>query len=708
MLSCWVIQNLLNLLQISYKVTLIIQKTISMRLVSFLKASWLACSFLLLSGSVLRAEVNPKPFVVPELKTWTGAEGMFVPTGRVAVKGGSAELMQIAKAFADDYQLLTGKTLKVVKGSGKAGDFVLELQKKDQTLGTEGYRMSIGDKAVVTAATAQGAFWGTRTLLQLTEQHSEQLLPKGTSVDVPEYAMRGFMIDVGRKFIPMDYLRNLIKVMAYYKMNTLQVHLNDNGFRQFFGNDWTKTQAAFRLESDTYPGLAAKDGFYTKKEFVDMQILGEQNYVEIIPEIDVPAHSLAFTLYKPEIGSKEYGMDHLDLFKQETYDFVDGLFKEYLEGKEPVFRGKRVHIGTDEYSNAKKDVVEAFRKFTDHYIRYVESFGKQAMVWGALTHAHGETPVKSENVIMNCWYNGYADPKVMKEQGYQLVSIPDGAVYIVPAAGYYYDYLNCNYLYHHWTPATIGNQKFEEKDPAILGGMFAVWNDHVNGISVKDIHHRVYPALQTLSVKCWTGQETKLPYEQFDQLRLNLSEAPGVNELALYGTTPKTVYECSTVQAGATLPIKEIGYNYSVTFTIDGKQEAKGTELFRSTHAVVYLSDPQSGKLAFARDGFLNKFNYVVPVGKKVTLTIQGDNKSTVLYVDGQHKETLGVQTIYVMKPTDQVHTMYGVEGAAEPIMYLPTEKMFYQRTLVFPLEKAGDFKSVVTDLKVHNYWVNK
>ena len=67
----------------------------------------------------------------------------------------------------------------------------------------------------------------------------------------------------------------------------------------------TKPQAAFRLECDTYPGLTAKDGSYTKQEFIDLQKLGEQNYVEIIPEIDVPAHSLAFTQYKPEIGSKK-------------------------------------------------------------------------------------------------------------------------------------------------------------------------------------------------------------------------------------------------------------------------------------------------------------------------------------------------------------------------------------------------------------------
>lgn len=100
--------------------------------------------------------------------------------------------------------------------------------------------------------------------------------------------------------------------------------------------------------------------------------------------------------------------------------------------------------------------MEKFREFTDHYIRYVEGFGKQACVWGALTHAKGETPVKAENVIMSAWYNGYAEPKEMVKQGYKLISIPDGFLYIVPAAGYYYDYLNTEELYNSWTPAHVG------------------------------------------------------------------------------------------------------------------------------------------------------------------------------------------------------------------------------------------------------------
>ena len=658
----------------------------------FLAAALLGFAF----STPLHAE-NEKPFVVPELTQWNGADGQTVLSHRIVVKGRKSVVKPIADALASDYKALTGKPLTLVSKAAH-GDIVLQL-KADNGLGDEGYRLEVGDRIVISAATSRGLYWGTRTLLQLSQQYGDNM-PRGTAVDVPQYAMRGFMIDVGRKFFPMDYLENLVKIMAYYKMNTLQVHLNDNGFRQYFGDDWDKTPAAFRLECDTYPGLTAKDGSYTKQEFVNLQILGEKYGVEIIPEIDVPAHSLAFTHYKPELGSKEYGMDHLDLGNPQTIPFVEGLLKEYIEGENPVFRGKRVHVGTDEYSNAKKEVVEQFRHFTDHLIRYVEGFGKQAMVWGALTHANGETPVKSENVIMNCWYNGYADPAEMKRQGYQLVSIPDGFVYIVPAAGYYYDYLNCEYLYNSWTPAVIGNQTFEEGDPAILGGMFAVWNDHAgNGISVKDVHHRVFPAMQTLATKCWTAGKTSVPYTVFDERRKNLAEAPGVNELGRL----ETPVEQAEVMPGTEGMVEEVGYDYTVSFTVDAKAEAKGTVLFESKNAVFYLSDPREGKLGFARDGYLNTFNYRLTEGQKVTLTIEGDNRSTRLLVDGKLREELKPRTLYVVNDRQKADYVYGNPHDARPEVYVEGAKMYYQSTLVFPLRKAGNFKSRITDLSVRH-----
>lgn len=637
--------------------------------------------FLLCAACIELSAQNSKPFVIPELKEWQGKEGSFIPSDKSRIVYGDSSLKQIAETFAADWKELFGFAMQVTDGKPQAGDFYLTL-KSDKKLGKEGYALSVDKSVMVSAPETTGVYWATRTLLQICEQTEDHQLPIGKVRDWPDYSIRGFMMDCGRKFIPMAYLQDLVKIMSYYKMNVLQVHLNDNGFKQFYNHDWNKTYAAFRLECETFPGLTARDGYYTKQEFVDFQLDAATQFVEIIPEIDAPAHTLAFSHYKPELGSKEYGMDHLDLFNPETYTFMDALFKEYLEGDEPVFRGPRVHIGTDEYSNKKKDVVEKFRAFTDHYIRYVESFGKQACVWGALTHAQGETPVKSENVIMSAWYNGYAEPKEMVKQGYKLISIPDGLIYIVPAAGYYHDYLDTEYLYEKWTPAHIGQVVFEEKDPAILGGMFAVWNDHVgNGISVKDIHHRLFPALQTLATKTWDTQ-VSVPYEEFDSKRQLLSEAPGVNQLGRVGKHPGLVYEDAELLPGESLPIREIGYGYTVTFDLDAIPEPYGTELFRSPDAVFYLADPVSGLFGFARDGYLNTFNFRPYPGEKLTVKIQGDNASTSLSINGKLMEKMDIQKRYFNAGKDSMN---------------------YVRTLVFPLEKAGAFKSRITNLKVYN-----
>ena len=657
----------------------------------FRRLSHIVCIVLLAwgIGSAAAATVS-KPFTIPEIREWSAGKGYFQPretTRIVCSSSASDELLQVAERFAEDYAVMFGQRLPVVQGRGTKGDFIFALA-DDKGLGEEGYAVRITDRVQLTASTTRGLYWGTRTLLQLAEQNEMQTLPSGTIRDWPDYAFRGFMLDCGRKFIPLDYLRKLVRIMAYYKLNVLQIHLNDNGFKQYYEHNWDKTYSAFRLESETFPGLTARDGSYSKREFIDLQQEAAACGVEIIPEIDIPAHSLAFTQYMPEIGSREYGMDHLDLFAPETYRFADALFREYLTGDEPVFIGPRVHIGTDEYSNARKEVVEQFRAFTDHYIRLVEELGKQAVVWGALTHAAGETPVKADSVIMSAWYNGYADPAAMMEAGYKLVSIPDGMVYIVPAAGYYHDYLDEAYLYDHWTPAHIGQAVFEERHPSILGGMFAVWNDHVgNGISVKDIHHRLFPALQTLSAKMWDGANVSFSYPAFDSLRQPLAEAPGINERARIGLTPTCVYTQAEVLPGDTLPFTEIGYDYTVSFDIEGGHEGPGTVLFRSPNATFYLSDPIGGMMGFARDGYLNTFRYRVLPGEKAHIRIEGDNRSTTLYVNDRLVEEMNIQRRYYNSGRDSMN---------------------YVLTLVFPLEEAGRFNSRIHNLTIENYRVSR
>ncbi len=658
---------------------------------------------------------NACPAVIPAIREWWGGKGELAWSGKadIVVDARYAkELREKAQILADDLNTLYALKCGVKEGAAGEGDVFLTLETEDRQLGEEGYRMSIGRQIKIEGVDAKGVFWGTRTLLQMAERNGLHF-PVGEIRDYPKYSRRGFMLDVARKFFRLEFLQAYVKIMAYYKMNEFHVHLNDNGFIQFFDNDWDKTYAAFRLECETFPGLTAKDGFYTKRQFTDLQLAGMAYGVNVLPEIDIPAHSLAFSHYRKSLGSTKYGMDHLDLSNPEIYPFFDSLLMEYIGGPSPVFVGPEVHIGTDEYA---KEEAESFRHFTDHYLKYVQSFGKRARLWGALTHAQGNTPVTSENVIMNAWYNGYAEPKEMMKLGYDLISTPDGWLYIVPAAGYYYDYLNLEKLYNDWEPVQIGSRLFPLGHPQILGGTFAVWNDHCgNGISEKDVHHRAFPAMQVLAQKMWMGK-SEVAYPEFAGVAAGTSEAPGVNLMGKIPSAGETVADYRFASAGGKdfsgngydfkterskgkglvlkgntvveTPLAEIGYDYTVEFEMvpsaGMKQEAV---LFASPNASVVYTPGH--KLGFRRDGYFYTFSPVFQPGVPVKVKVVGDAKGTSLYVNGEKAEHLGVEK-------KLFKNLKGKESA-----------MYIQHTLVFPLQYIGSaengFCGELRSLKVYN-----
>ena len=640
-------------------------------------------ALLLLPATVMaKPSVNPRPFTIPAIHEWQGGVGTLSVTAQSRILYADARLQMAAEALARDLQLSSGLSLPVAEGRKAAEGDILFVYKPQKKLGDEGYTIDI-NKCVRVEAAERGAYHAAQTLLQIVNDcpaGNLPFLPKGRIADRPDYPLRGLVLDCGRKYIPMDYMRRLVRTMAYYKMNTLEVHLNDKGHPPFFYNDWNQVYSAFRLESDLFPGLTAEDGSYTKDEFRQFILDAAAQGVEIIPELDSPAHSLCFSHYRPSLGSKEYGMDHLELTNPEVIPFIDSLYSEYLGGPNPVFVCPRVHIGTDEYSNKNQEVVELFRSFTDHLIHTVESYGKQAVLWGALTHAKGETPVKVDDVLMFAWYNGYAKPDSMYALGYHLVCVPDRTTYIVPAAGYYYDYLNIPRLYKEFTPANIAGVRFPERDPQIEGGMFAVWNDIIgNGIAVADIHHRIMPAMQVIAEKTW-AVDTIRTCDEWLRLAANLSEAPGINDLGRYPAG--VVMESAKVEAGSSRDIPFIGWPYRVSFDIEAKEETRGTALFRDDEAEFYLADPATGRFGFIRDGYLFSFKHVLRPGVREHIAIEGTNIETKLYVNGRLVETLSPQLRTF--PKDQKYKVV--------------------RTLRFPLQRTDDaLRSRVTNLRVES-----
>ena len=189
------------------------------------------------------------------------AEGSIVvaPADEAALKKcGDCAGTGLEKDLLDwNYTIRTGKP-------GKNG-YLSFIDETRQTIGKGRVLIYLPDAMPVLKRQQIGAFGEPGVCLQILYNEKEEL-PKGVARDWPQYPSRGFMLDVGRKFFTMDFLRQYVKILSFYKLNEFQIHLNDNGFVQFFDNDWNKTYAA-PPEVNCFQELTAKDGSYTKKEF---------------------------------------------------------------------------------------------------------------------------------------------------------------------------------------------------------------------------------------------------------------------------------------------------------------------------------------------------------------------------------------------------------------------------------------------------------
>lgn len=639
-------------------------------------------SILLLLGMTVYAQADI-PQVIPSLQHWNGAKGKLTlpETGKIIIAPEAENLLkETAEIMAKDLKDMFGWNYQVTSGKPKNHSIYLSVKKSPSSLGEESYELDIRNHVTIEASTVKGVFWGTRTLLQMI--HNQPLgLMKGKTLDYPQYAHRGLMIDVARKFFTMDYLQDYVKILSFYKMNELQIHLNDNGFVEFFDNDWNKTYAAFRLESDRFPGLTSKDGSYTKEEFRNFQQMAARYGINIIPEIDVPAHSLAFTHYNPILAAdkKEYGMDHLDLYKKEVYDFLDTLFDEYLSGDHPVFVGPDVHIGTDEY-NLKE--AEQFRYFTEYYLKYITKYGKNPRLWGSLKHMKGNTPVNLKGKTVNAWNYSWLDLETALQEGAKAINTCDAFLYIVPAVNYYHNFLDHQWIYESWSPRMMQEGEMIEQSTNLLGAMFAVWNDRVgNGISQQDVHIRTFPAMQVMSEKLWKGENTRnIPFETFETWCRTTPEAPGVNlQASIDGRKDLTLSGQEIILQGndsILTSIPEIGYPYSVEFEIyaDPKPNIDAV-LFKGPHSVFTANWQNTGKFAFSRDGYEFIFHsYRLPVEKWTKVRVEGNAKGTSLYINGELQERL----------EGRIGVVYNQKS-------LRKDSIWYQETLIFPLKQIGD-----------------
>ena len=474
----------------------------------------------LVSAAHANQDINPKPAVIPTLRQWTGGQGKLGLSAKshiVFSKSQSAQLAPIAKTLRADIHDLAGFSPHIVTGGKlQRDDILLEIDPQVETPKSEGYHLGIKSNVVLSGKTATGVFYATRTLLQmLALDKAHRNLPCGEAIDWPDYGERGFMLDVGRKFFDIKYLRDYVKFMAWYKLNDFQLHLNDGAAHDYWG---------FRLDSPAFPGLASKDGAYTRKQIEDLQDLAAQYHVTITPEIDAPAHARAFTRYMPELGNPKLPKDHLDLANPKSQEFINRIWKEFI----PWFRADAVHIGADEY-NGGPGSAKYYKAYINATAAFIRTQGKKVRMWGGLKTA-GNSDGVDRDIVVSLWYPGYHDPKEAVKDGYNLINTQDGYLYIVPFAGYYYQFLNTPWLYKNWKPSVFDEEKFEDYDPHILGGMFAVWNDKAAyPYTFEDVHELVKPAMPTLGEILWAGHPAfARTYDAFAGDAKTLGDGPSV------------------------------------------------------------------------------------------------------------------------------------------------------------------------------------
>lgn len=305
----------------------------------------------------LQAETKDSLSLIPypEQVEWSGKEGYHI-TQRTCI-GYEESLQETAQYLADRLLQQTGFQLSLKKGPDK-GNINLSLDSVKVSR-SEGYILRVNRKGVqITAHDKCGAFYGVQTLLQLlpvkpmqTGKGNGPCLPAVEVVDAPSHPYRGMMLDVARFFFDKEFVKRFIDHMAVYKLNKLQLHLIDD--------------SGWRVEIKQYPRLTEVGawagpedhrlgGYYTQEDIREIVEYARVRCVDVIPEVEFPAHILSAVVAYPELScsGEQHEMpvqhfisrDLLCVGKQHSLDFLKNVLDEVVE----LFPSPYVNIGGDE------------------------------------------------------------------------------------------------------------------------------------------------------------------------------------------------------------------------------------------------------------------------------------------------------------------------------------------------------------------------
>jgi hexosaminidase len=512
----------------------------------------------LLIGTMVIAQTANDIAIIPQPVSLEKKNARFVLSAqtKIAADAKNAEVQRVAQLFANKVKTATGFTLAAAAPGAKANTIGFTLNKTaDKAIAKEGYILDVtATGAQVTANDAAGLFYGAQTLLQLLpkEIESQTVVKKASWVipgvhitDYPRFAWRGLMFDVSRHFFTKQEVKDYIDNMVKYKYNLLHLHLTDDqGWRIEIKSLPKLTEVgAWRVEKigtfGTFTPPADNEprtygGFYTHDDIKELVKYAADRFVNILPEIDVPGHSMSVVASYPELSCTPgtYRVNSGEKFMQwgegtfsalvdntlcpaneKVYEALDKVFTEVAQ----LFPFEYIHMGGDECAKNfweksdaikqlmqkenLKDMHEVQSYFVKRVEKIIESKGKKMMGWDEILEG-GLAP----NAAVMSWRGSKGGAEAAKQQ-HEVVMSPNNHVYIDLMQGdaaieppvYKTVLLTHSYAFE---PVPEGvDPKF------IKGGQANLWTEQV--YNMRHAQYMTWPRAFAVSESVWSPKEKK-------------------------------------------------------------------------------------------------------------------------------------------------------------------------------------------------------
>ena len=500
---------------------------------------------------------TPTPIaIIPEPVQIVQNAGKFILPATITIE--APELSALKPTLDFLQQRFTLATGYKVLFSNQASSAVIQLvinTTVNPTIGTEGYLLSITPgNIVIQANQAAGLFYGVQTLMQLLpkEIESNTIMPQVkweapcvSITDYPRFGWRGLMFDVSRRFFTKKEVKDFIDQMARYKYNLFHWHLTDDeGWRiEIKGLPKLTEVGAWNVKKVGYFGTFSQPtpeeprdygGFYTQEDIKEVVQYAKERFINVLPEIDVPGHSLAAITAYPDLscsgGVDNHGVasgekikdwathkalvdDNLCPANENVYVFLDKVITQLAQ----LFPFDYIHIGGDETFKTyweKSDAVKELMKkeglknmeevqsyFGKRVEKIVESKGKKVMGWDEILEG-GLAP----NAAVMSWRGEKGGIEAAKLK-HEVVMTPSPFVYL--------DFMQSDVITEPKVYSTLRLNKTYQFEPVppgveakyIKGGQGNIWTEQITNI--RHLQYMTWPRAFAIAECLWSPKEKK-------------------------------------------------------------------------------------------------------------------------------------------------------------------------------------------------------